>query len=493
MTNDWSKTDKDFIPEKVTLGRFKDYAFLTCKFNDEKWVSPSVFERLCGYKPHTQRDSKKELKKAIFNVVDVIDNEPTKGFRFVSYGGNVYGISDFNDNNNVILRDPRGFDFPVTLNEFFGLLEANGGNLKDNVLDNIECVYAWSSGKTWRYLLPTSSPRYAKVLENSKRWHGKMKDGAYLTKKDLVVGHVYNGDPDKMPGKFMYMGTHDIYSKDFQMYAFSKQSYDAFPFAAKDSQDITGESKMVFYKLGATGKGENGCLYSYRADEPYNMKSSFSKLIVDEDPNEDGSSFEMYNSTLKCTYANIKADMEESLLFNKMVFPDLKKDFKPISRDHFAKMLDYITALAKDYHKTNTDPNVKNEFWPYPFLPGTGYRNFVVKSSKMNMYVEVIINMTYPDFSSNSTLVPTVIVMSKDVSDRFNGASRLSYMRRNTMKMLEKTGMTSDELYDELAPEVRVIHLMNGKALKDGVAASFTHPNIVDTGYNSYKWNSNEH
>ena len=111
MTNDWSKTDKDFIPEKVTLGKFKDYAFLTCKFNDEKWVSPSVFERLCGYKPHTQRDSKKELKKAIFNVVDVIDNEPTKGFRFVSYGGNVYGISDFNDSGNVILRDPRGFDF----------------------------------------------------------------------------------------------------------------------------------------------------------------------------------------------------------------------------------------------------------------------------------------------------------------------------------------------------------------------------------------------
>ena len=66
-------------------------------------------------------------------------------------------------------------------------------------------------------------------------------------------------------------------------------------------------------------------------------------------------------------------------------------------------------------------------------------------------------------------------------------------MRWNTTKMLEKTGMTSAELYDELAPEVRVIHLMNGKALKDGVAASFTHPNIVDTGYNSYKWNSNEH
>ena len=51
----------DFVPQQITCGMFNGNAFVTCGYKYEKWLNVSIFERLCGYKPHAQRDPEKML------------------------------------------------------------------------------------------------------------------------------------------------------------------------------------------------------------------------------------------------------------------------------------------------------------------------------------------------------------------------------------------------------------------------------------------------
>lgn len=452
--NHYPQSGNDFIPDTFTLGRFNDSAFITCKFNKEKWVSPSMFERLCGYKPHTQRDTCKELKKAIFNAVETMENVPTKGFRLVSYGGNLYNVNEFNTTGNVVLHDPRGFNFSVTLNEFFDLLSANGGNMKDNVLDNIECVYAWTAKKHWRYLMPTNSPHYAQALKKSKEVKKAVDETVYIGKRDLVVGRMYSGS-SKMPGKFIYMGEHDVYSNDCQLDAFSRQSYSNVQTFIKRTADITAEKRHVFYRVGATGLNKD---FYDKAYDPYVCRGSLSKLLLEECQDGKNLGVTMYNSDKPCSYENVLADMEKCMRFHRI---DLaaSNSFKLMSKELFSKML-YVSRCFFDFRLKKIEKNFR---WPF---------------SSDNVHGCAVIgrDMTVYD-----------IYVRSDLTIRKQGVVNVTCYPigvpyENFRDRVDRTyvgdAASEESLYKMLCPQSRQLVLDNGEVVDEAIGALFTRPDM---------------
>lgn len=265
-----------FIPDKVVVGRAKkssipDLAYLTCKYKKTKWVGESIFTRITGgFKPHLQRDSSVELKKAIQNSIDVIDNVPTRGFSFVSHCANVYNMNEFYRLYNVVLRDPRGFSFAISTSEFFKLLDLAGGNLENGALNNIECVYVWNDYSSRPALMATSEAEYDISKKASEAILNYKDNTKFLTPSKLVEGKIYKGS-DTMPGLWMYLGKRDVYSARCHYVAIAEQSYDVFDALASSITDETGRGRYIFYNL-----------QSKESHSPFEVKAGIAKCLEAE-------------------------------------------------------------------------------------------------------------------------------------------------------------------------------------------------------------------
>lgn len=103
-----------FVPLKFVVGiDNKDNGFMSMKNEHGKWTNVSVFEKHCGYKPHTQKDARKEINKVLTQQVQEIENVPTRGFKLVNVNDHIYSTDHFRDVDIAVLQDPRGWNVGI--------------------------------------------------------------------------------------------------------------------------------------------------------------------------------------------------------------------------------------------------------------------------------------------------------------------------------------------------------------------------------------------
>lgn len=450
MSLNYCRSSVDFIPNTVVGGRMKNGngAFLTCKYKMKKWVGEGVFTRITGgYKPHLQRDTTIELKKAIADSAFEFDNVPTSGFKFKGYALNYYSINEFNHRYNVLLTDPRGFDVAISSEEFFGILSLTGGNMRDFTIENFECVYAWNNVSSRTFLMSTSDPKYAKLKKQSEEDIAFKDNTKYITASKLEVGKCYEGSAF-FKGKYVYCGKMDVLSDTARKIAIREQSYSIVDVLAKSSADETGKDKFVFYKLG-----ENG---DFHYSKPFVSRSGISKCFIHEttwNPRD----YKMFDGSGDCTLENIMNALAESPIFNKIDFVKSFRDTELMPRDLFSGALD-------GYHY-NASHDKANAFWPYGIWSA---KDVCMSRAFGNIPVKIVESNS---FASKHFKVMKVCKID-DGSDRY-----YSYAE----KELKMCAHCIDTLYQLVLPASPVIYYTSGKKMPQRYAMFFVPSEYMHT------------
>jgi len=464
-----------FIPDKVVVGKFnaneqmgcsRDYraGFVTCRFKHEKWVSPTVFERLCGFKPNVQRDAEKELRKAIENAVDEIDNVPVAGFKIAGFHDNIYGYcsKDYDVVGDVILEDPRGFCIGVTLEEMFSLLDKAGGNLKGHAFESLKLAYGWGPSMSL-HLVSDADKWYEKAKAESQKKAKALRSIKSVKKAELVVGKAYktfSPDIKKVPipvGTYIYMGIHDTYSIKCHKNALKHGTYSHAAFIEDEAYgrgDLGRSStsgKMVFYHVGAKWTGKPWSDIDRQL--PYYFRADISQIFESE---VEIPKAEMHNSSLLVTCENIKADMEKCLLFNKLSLQPL--GYADYSRSLFETCYGYCnTQGLKLIHST--------ERHPYDTFPAELMSSPIFWSPAKSDWIKL---QTY---SANRSQRTSDWVVKQSRQAPANSWSFSYHTRREELKSL-----SYDKVYDLMKPQYMRLKLENGHELPEEQACHFADP-----------------
>ena len=428
------KTDVeyDFVPQEVTLGNFNGgNAFVTCKYKYDKWQNVAVFERLCGYKPHTQLDPEKQLKKIIYNAVGSISNDPICGFTFVDYNNDLYNLY-YHNCTDVVLQDPRGFNVAISQHNFWYMIDCAGNSMKNGEIDH-KFAYAWSANANRFLLVDAETEEFRKCKEKSDTYKIKIDNNIYLTKSRLEVGKVYKGS-DKFAGKYIYLGEMPIYGIRYHEDAIKNLDYkDLTEYCSnKHYSDATAAKRLVFYDL------QNN-------DAPFAFKNSISKLI-EKEIEEDLSKYMMFNdSTKTLSLEALKDFMSTCLYFNKIDMKTFQENAKKCSFELFEKMV---------FKNNNRDFDI----YPYSKYNIHNCSFYVHRCSNSN---GLYYNNAYVNISAN-----TYNATSFSIADvRRNYSYSYSYYNHYSVQHLDETSI--ETLYNMLNPTLATAKFENGKAVSD--------------------------
>lgn len=332
-----------FIPDSVTVGKFSPlpgelaaktvrrdlsgrFGFVTCRFKYDQWVSPSVFERLTGYKPSNQRDRAAQLTKTVTDAVTEFPNDPVSGFRIVAWGKNPYrySVSAYDYTGDIVVEDPRGFMMAFGPDSLFSVFARNGMNVEDGVIAG-EFAYGWDYVTKTVTLVSPSEPGYAGWKLTSDGFREKAKPCFSISKKDLVPGRVYRAKK-VLDGDWMYMGVRDTYSEKCHLAAFDAGGvYDV----GKSVEDEKGQllqrwrvnwptttGRMVFYSMKPRAQQ-----YVVRSDVSGIFDSVVEPGTDGRYSSPDGSAYRMYSGDRRpVTFEAVEADMASNPGFNRIVF-----------------------------------------------------------------------------------------------------------------------------------------------------------------------------
>lgn len=317
-----------YVPEKAVAGVFAAETkrpirvkggFVTCRLEDGRWVSPSVFKRLTGYMPSEQRDAAAELRKTAEGAAVELDNSPVSGFEVVSWEENPYqyATSDYKITGDVVVSDPRGFAVAVSTASFFETLKAAGKGM-DGMRLKGEFVYAWRRDGADRSvrLLPVPSREYDEAVrwaaEKKAEIAGKRAAEKFVKAKDLVPGRVYMGVAG-LKGPHMYLGVIDTYSRSCHVDAVRNGKYDVKEFAEKEKN----QSRQKWIKEVPTSVGKH-VFYDMNdgTETPYAVRSSVDRMFSEEVPLPKAVLYS--DKSVTATYETVMADVRTSPVFNRI-------------------------------------------------------------------------------------------------------------------------------------------------------------------------------
>ena len=421
--------DYSYVPNKITVGMFNGTdGFVTCKYKGEKWLQVSIFERLCGFKPHRQLSCEKEIKKALAGAVFEHDNVPTEGFKFCAADNDLYKLyHKYGSRGDVVLEDPRGFNIAITEDNFFGLLSSSGFSIKDRVILH-KLAYAWSDRDCRFLLVDAETDKFNKTQDASNKIIKAVDATTYLTKKQLQIGHIYL---TKTGEKYMYLGEHPTYSGRCHLNAYDNGCYSLETYLA-DRTDMTRENPIVLFRL-----------FSKTPHQPceYVLQSSCSKLFTEE-LDEDGSAYRYRD--IACTYENIKQDMAFQPLFNKL-------DFKRLTYCNAATELVSFDTFRKVLFSTSYEQQLIPQ--------GFSYRTHWFMSETYR-YLH-----RYTSWNNNNK-----IIFSGRCSSRY---SLWSPSNLNSSVELEYSTSDINLAYTDIKPLFNVLYFENGNKVRDYDALCF--------------------
>lgn len=463
-------TQYDYIPQKIYVGKFTkaklhaDCGFVTCKYKEMKWTGENIFTRLTGgFAPHSQRDAEVELTKTINAAVTDLDNMPISGFKLVPSTEydfhDIYGIQEFRNSNNMLVEDPRGFIIAISRRELFSILEQNGCNIKDGVIEGKFC-YAFTSYSSRALLISGDDEHYAEVKAKSDDVIEQHKCKVHVMPSKLVPGKVYRADMNKLPkGLYVYLGKHDVYSTNLQENAYRHKSYEHIEEErVKRSNDITGKMRNVLYYLGDDTKDFARC-----TAETYVMKSNVSKMLLECDDDVDLTKLKMPDCPgSDCTYESICNDMKHNALFNKISFKSVPRLVK-MPFELFSALFDRTTSSSNDiFADLRFYP-----FWLYSstyFYTSTGKIQFIAQMPERQ-------TMSY-------TKRYRVAEMRTETKQSFYS----SYYRSGKVweTTVDRDFDSFRDFYDAVQPYMADIELENGELMKPEHACYFAKASAND-------------
>lgn len=380
------------IPEKFTIGIDKDQVgFPTMKDEDGKWRNVSFFEKHCGFKPFRQRDAYKEIDKDLTQRVQEIDNVPISGFKLVKLNACTYLKTDmFKDIPCAVLKDPRGWDVQVTIDNFMTLLRKNGMSLENGFLNHVEVMYKWPvHSEEVPFILCIADDEAEKLKSATTKLLHSKDNVEWIKPSQFEVGKIYSstnskmGNGSKYDSMYMYLGVHTIYSDDCHFRAVMTRNYADLENYVKDRTDITNPERHVFYCLNPKHPViplSHGIFHNYPSSAPYYVTATVSKLF-DKVEDVDPAKFKLYNDNTKpATLDNIKEDMQRSAYFNRI---DFAKSNSLVSLDY--QIVEDLYGYLHGYDISISTCMATFPFYPYPdgiFLNRTGwctYRNFTIE------------------------------------------------------------------------------------------------------------------
>lgn len=344
-----------FIPAKFTIGlNDKSDGFPSMKDKDGKWSNLTFFQKHSGFKPHVERDASKEITKELTQRVQVVENVPMSGFKVVKFHSWLYKGTDlYKDTECVVLRDPRGWDVQIAIENFSLLLKSNGMNLKNGVLEGVKVMYGWPTRSYSPFSLYVADEHAQKMKDATCKLISNYENVVYFTPSQFEVGKIYSSKTSKMReggSMYMYLGKHAVYSDECHFKAVMRKDYSDLQEFIDNRNDITNTERHVFYCLDPKCDLKDNywaATTNSISAAPYYVASSLSKLfekVEDVDP----SKFKMYNDSAKlATLENIKADMEVSAYFNQVDF-EKSNSYVDVSyqvlEDFYGQMYDVETS-----------------------------------------------------------------------------------------------------------------------------------------------------
>lgn len=433
-----------FIPNKVVAGKRRAApAFVTCRFKYESWLSPSVFERLTGFKPTNQRDKETQLRKVVTDVVTEVENVPVEGFRLVSWRRNPYEFvgSAYNFIDYAVLADPRGFSFAVPGKTFISMLVESGGNMSDCVL-NGKFVYAWRNDLAKSLtLVSENNPRYSewKAVSDAMAEKKKVDMEPSVSKRELVPGKVYRA-AKILSGDWMYVGVFDTYSPSCHQWAYDHDGkYDIDKFISDESGMLrekwrtvwpTAKRKMIFYSM-------------MPQMQQYVMRSDIVGVFSHEVDRPD---CVMYNSRLPATLENVLDDVSKNPGFQKIAFKK-KREWMTMPFSAFS------------FWFRNERLNIFDKGIYFPFY--NKIRHNLVTTGQGHV-VKLI-----PDIHCHEW---TIYDLTKLAADP---------LRRSSMCKMHQTA-TCEQIYNMLQPKCESMLFENGEAVDPVFSSSFCPYDMVN-------------
>lgn len=332
------------MPDVITVGKItcnttrlsplvEDFGIFAYKF-DEAWENASVFSRLVGYAPHTQRDAEKEINKVLENRIESFSNVPTDGFSLVMPVARLYNAYKQTQSKyfkyGICIKDPRGFIIAISDSDFSYLLDSTNGNLVDGHIPG-KFVYVWQKNSVMPQLMSENDPRYISVVKSSSEHSGKIANK--ITDKNIITGHVYRSSKVIAPGDYLYVGRHDTYSENCHISALIAKQYDVAHWCANDvakfksknlySHIPTTQNKLVFVRLK---KNKNTNSFELDLTDFVVRTSCNSLFLTDVSDTIDRDELKSLNDLANET-------LEHSLMFNKIDFASMRE--VPMSEEFF--------------------------------------------------------------------------------------------------------------------------------------------------------------
>lgn len=313
---------KAFIPTKFVIGIDNEgNGFPSMKDEKGKWTNLSIFEKHCGYKPHTQKDARKEINKVLTQQVQEIDNVPTSGFHLIDVHKCVYCSDYYRDVPCATLKDPRGWEVSIQTSVLQSLLESNGYNIEDGELVGIELMYCWLKHEDIPFTVTIANDNAKKLQTATDKFVSAREIYVALKPSEFEIGKIYSSKTSKLSGHlYMYLGKHDVFSAEAHNRAVMAENYDCLKELFESRNDISGKDKHVFYCLDSHKEDNYSLRNNCPGYSPYYITGNLSKLF-DKCEDVDLTKYTMYNDDSKpCTFENIKDDMSKSALFNIVDF-----------------------------------------------------------------------------------------------------------------------------------------------------------------------------
>ena len=443
MSDENLRLKVDYVPSKIVVGKFDTTidantafidteresmtaGFVTCRYKNTKWISASVFERLCKFKPCVQRNAEKELNKILKNAVNDFDNVPTSGFSLVDVNCNLYCYStrDYSYCGDVVLKDPRGFCVAITQENFAQMLCDCKGNMKNGVLDDsVKFVYAFGDRAC---LIAADSERCKYILAMQDQAKDEQGNISYIKPSKFEVGHAYLASDSfsfdsAAKGIYVYLGQFKTYSEgyiknsidagknvDFEQ-QLEREKSSRYSYSWSQNFRSRPDAK-VFYLVKPLAKidVEQKRKYSYINFSPKDLSKKFTREVK-LDP-----SWKMSNGK-PFSVDNALEEMSTMPMYSKISDETYKNFHHPSPEAIKAMPMEtFAAALAAKDYDTCEDKNVKYPLACLPFYFGGYCRDMsVVPSLVYNGMIEISNESYY--WNANSS---TAQFKLKDISGK---------------------------------------------------------------------------
>jgi len=373
------------------------------------------------------------------------------------YGYNTSEYSSVNS-GDIVLSDPRGFDFGMKPKDFARLMasaEISGGTLVGRY------AYARSEDSSV-ILLNEKSPDFRRAVSARENFR-KIKP-VCVKKKELKIGHAYKA-VKVLKGNWIYAGIYDTYSSECHMAAFDCGKYDI-DSAIENEKDKTSLNYFINFKT-STGR----MVFfpaEFNAKQPWISRTNISGIFEKE--TKCPQVFRFFDSPPVGVPPTVRS-IENAIAFN----PAFQRiDFARFRVENEWEQLDFeiFDSVLKYYR-------VQDKFMTFPF---NGYYCYAIfKASRgfsgsdiLKKYSDCWLKVTEDGFTYKTDMARSWRVIN--LSSALASKKAETYCSKSDLDVYKN--ITNEKFYSLINPVVPKLYFENGNKVPQHIAMMFVPADI---------------